>query len=528
MDLELTLMGVLAAVIVLLIGAQFLRVPYPILLVIGGLGLALVPGMPHLELDPDLVLVIMLPPLLYASAFFTPLRELRRRVRPISLLSVGLVLATAVAVASVAHALLDFGWPEAFVLGAVVSPTDPTAASAIGRRLGVPQRIVTVIEGESLINDATALVIYKFAIAAVLTGTFSLPEAVGQFFLNALGGIAIGVGVGVIVAWIRRRLDNPPVEVTIALFTGYFAYLPADAIGVSAVIAAVTVGIYMGRLTSQLTGPTTRLQGNAVWEILVFLLNSALFVLIGLQLPTVVDGIGGLSNAELVRDGALIAGVVMVTRILWVFPFTYLPRVLFPRIREGDPYLPWQWPAVVAWTGMRGAVSLAAALAIPLETDAGAAFPHRELIIFLTFAVILATLVLQGLTLPALIRVLGIENDTSVRDREESKARLRATQAALDRIDELLEEEWVREDTAERVRRVYEYRLRRFESRFTDPDGDGIAYDERSVAYQRLVRELLDAQRRSLQESRTLGRIDDDVMRRIEQDLDVEDLRLEI
>jgi CPA1 family monovalent cation:H+ antiporter len=527
-ELELTLLGVLAAVIALLIAAQFLRVPYPILLVIGGLGLGLVPGMPDLELDPDLVLVILLPPLLYAAAFFTPLRELRRRVRQISLLALGLVLITAAAVAWVAHEALGFGWAEAFVLGAIVSPTDPTAASAIAERLNVPQRIVSIIEGESLINDATALVIYKFAIAAVLTGAFSLPEAIGDFFLEAAGGVGVGVAVGFVIAWIRYRLDNPPVEITIALFSGYFAYLPAEAAGVSGVLAAVTIGIFMGRLTSKLTSPTTRLQGDAVWEIVVFLLNSALFIMIGLQLPTVVDGISNLSNAELIADGALIAGVVMATRIIAAAPLTYLPRFLFPRIRERDPYPPWQYPAIVAWAGMRGAVSLAAALAIPLATDAGDAFPHRDLIIFLTFSVILATLIFQGLTLPLLIRALGVEDDGAVAAREESKARLRATEAAIARIEELIGEEWVRDETAERVRALYEYRMRRFTARFQDPEGDGQAFDERSVNYQRLVRELLDAQRRSLQEMRAAGKIDDDALRRILQDLDLEDLRLEI
>ncbi len=528
MSLEPTLAAILAAVVALLILAQFLRVPYPILLVVGGLGIGLVPGIPRLELDPDLVLVVLLPPLLYASAFFTPLRELRRNVRPISLLALGLVLATALIVAAVAHAWLGFAWPEAFVLGAIVSPTDPTAATAIARRVGMPARIATVIEGESLINDATALVIYKFAIAATLSGTFSLPDAVGSFFVDAAGGIAIGVAVGAVVAAIRYRLDNPPVEVTIALFTAYFAYLPADAIGVSGVLAAVTVGIFMGRLTSRLTNPTTRIQGDAVWEILVFVLNSALFVLVGLQLPGVLDGLDSLSTWSLVRDGALVAATVMVARIVWVFPFAYGPRFFSRRIRERDPYPPWQAIAILGWTGMRGAVSLAAALAVPLATDVGAAFPHREEIIFLAFSVILGTLVVQGLSLPALVRLLGVEDDTTVRDHEESKARIHATRAALTRIDQLATEEWVREDTAERVRRAYDYRLRRFHARVKDPDGDGADYEERSEAYQRLVREVLDAQRSALLELRSKGAIDDDLMHAIERELDYEDSRLEI
>ena len=527
MHTDLLIAGVLVVVVALLIAAQFLRVPYPILLVVGGLGLGFLPGVEDVVLDPDLVLLIMLPPLLYSAAFFTPLRELRRNVRPISLLAVGLVLATMLSVACVAHEWLDFGWPAAFVLGAIVSPTDPVAAISIARRVGLPSRLVTIIEGESLINDATALTAYKFAIAAVLTGAFSLPDATLRFFLNAAGGIAIGCAMGFVVAAVRRRLDNPPVEITISLFTAYFAYLPAEAIGVSGVIAAVTVGIYMGRLTSRLTTPTTRMQSDAVWEIVVFLLNSALFILVGLQLPQVVDGLDGMSTGELLVDGAVITGAVIATRIVWVPVFTYLPRLLFRRIRERDPYPPWQAPVVLSWTGMRGAVSLAAALALPLETDAGAAFPHRDLIIFLTFAVILGTLLLQGLTLPALVKVLGVEDDGAFAD-EESKARLKATKAALRRIEELRQEGRVQEETADRMTAAYNYRLRRFRARFDDGDGDGEEIEQRSEAYQHAVREVLDAQRAELLELRDQGVINDEVMRRVERDFDLEDSRLEI
>jgi monovalent cation/hydrogen antiporter len=518
---------VLATVVALLVVAQALHLPYPILMVLGGCALGALPGLPEVELAPEVVLVILLPPLLYAAAFFTPLRELRRNVGAISLLAVGLVLATMVVVALVAHHALGFGWAEAFVLGAIVSPTDPVAATAIARRLGAPGRIVTIVEGESLINDGTALVAYKFAVAAVVTGSFSLVEATGEFVWNAAGGIAIGIAVGALVAAVRRRLDNPPVEVTIALFTAYFAYLPAEELGVSGVLAAVTVGIYMGRLTSQLTSPTTRIQGTAVWEIVVFLVNSALFVMVGLQLPTVIDGIDQIGNWTLVRDGALIAATVMLVRLAWVFPFTYVPRRLIRRLREASPAPPWRHTLLVAWTGMRGAVSLAAALALPLATDAGAGFPQRDLIIFLAFSVILATLVIQGLTLPPLIRLLGVDDRDERLEQEESKARLLAVEAALARIDELVAEEWVREDTAERVRRSYDYRRRRFSARFED-DGDPAGFEERSEAYQRLLRELLEAQRAILVDLRDAGRINDEIMRRIERELDLEDSRLEI
>jgi CPA1 family monovalent cation:H+ antiporter len=527
MDLELALTTILAVVVLLLVLAQFTRVPYPILLVLGGLGLGLLPPIPHVELAPELVLIVILPPLLYAAAFFTPLRELNRNIREISLLAVGLVLATMVGVAWVAHAALGFDWAPAFVLGAIVSPTDPVAATAIARRLGVPGRIVTIVEGESLINDGTALVAYKFAVAAVVAGTFSLAEASGEFIVSVLGGIGVGIAVGAIIAFGRRRIDAPAVEVTIALFSGYFAYLPADAIGVSGVLAAVTVGIYMGRQTSALTSPTTRFQGNAVWEILQFLLNSALFVLIGLQLPAILDGIDEVDTSKLLLDGALIAGTVMAIRLLWVFPFSYLSRFLVPRRRRGPPP-PWRNVLLVGWTGMRGAVSLAAALALPLTVDGGGAFPEHDLITFLTFSVILVTLLLQGLTLPLLIQLLGVDDTDEALELEELQARQRAAEAALARLEELTGEEWVMDDTAERVRGAYNYRQRRFSARIDDGDGKSEVYEARSESFQRLTRELLEAQRSILISMRDDGEINDTVLRILERELDLEDSRLEI
>jgi monovalent cation/hydrogen antiporter len=521
----LVLLGLLAAVAAMLAAAPALHVPYPILLVLGGLALGFVPGIPALELPPELVLVAVLPPLLYAAAFFTSLRELRANVRSLSLLAIGLVLATTLAVAAVAHEFIGLSWPAAFVLGAIVSPTDPIAATSIARRLGIPRPIVTIVEGESLINDGTALVAYRFALAAVLTGSFSFWEAGLRFVVNVAGGIAIGLLVGYLVRRVRRRIDNPPVEITIALMTGYFAYLPAEILEVSGVLAAVTAGVYVGWHAPELSSPQQRLQGSAVFEILVFLLNALLFVLIGLQLSGILDRLEGTPTGTLLGYAALVSGAVIVTRFLLVFPITYLPQALFPRIRDRDPPPPWQQPAAISWMGMRGAVSLAAALALPQLTDAGTPFAERELVIFLAFSVILATLVLQGLTLPFVIHVLGLEDD-GLSAKEEAKARLYAAKAALVRIDELLEQEWVRSDTAERLRGLYTFRRDRFRGRLDTADDGGL--DERSAAYQRLRRELLEAERQAVIELRRAGRIDDDVMHRIQRDLDLEYERLEI
>ena len=519
------LAALLAAALLLLAVSQFIRIPYPILLVLGGVGIALVPGAPQVTLSPDLVLVAVLPPLLYGGAFVTSLRELRANVKAIGFLAVGLVLVTMVAVAAVAHAVIPgLGWAESFVLGALVAPTDPTASSAIAERLGLPTRLVSLIEGESLVNDGTALVAYRFAVAAVVTGSFSLFDASWHFVLNVVGGIGVGLVVGYAIRRLRRRLDNPPVEISVALLSGYLGYLPAQALGVSGVLAAVTVGIYMGWHTPELTTVQTRLQGQAVWEIAFLLLNGLLFALVGLQLPTILDALSGRSTAELVGYAALVGAVVIGARIAWLAG-TYLLALLSRRVRMDDPLPSWQAKAVIAWSGMRGAVSLAAALALPLTTDSGRPFPDRNLIVFLTFGVIFITLVGQGLTLAPLIRVLDLD-DGGIGEKEEAKARIRAAEAALERLDELLEEEWVREDTADRARRQYLFRQERFRSRF-DPDGDSGA-EQRSQDYQRLRRELLEAERQAVNELRREGTIGDDVMRRIVRDLDLEDARLDV
>jgi Na+/H+ antiporter len=503
------------------------RVPYPILLVVGGLALGFMPGMPDLELPPDLVLVGVLPPLLYGTAFFTSLRDLRANWRPVGMLAVGLVLLTMVIVAVVAHAVVpDLPWSSAFVLGAIVSPTDPIAATAIMERLGAPRRIVNIIEGESLINDGTALVAYRFAVAAVVTGSFSLVEAGFEFVLNVIGGIAVGLAVGWLVRKVRRRLDFPPAEITISLLTGYFAYIPAELLGVSAVIAAVTAGIYLGWYTPELTNPEVRLLGQSTWEIVTFTLNALLFTLIGLQLPTILDELDAYSAADLLWWAFAVWAAVVVARCLWVYPAAWLPRLLSRRARERHPMLPTAKMALVSWIGLRGAVSLAAALAVPLTTEAGEPFPGRNLILFLTFAVILGSLVIQGLSLPAVIRALDLEDDSAAEAQEEARARIDAAAAALARLDELAAEEWVREDTADRLRGSYNFRQARFSARLDEGDDGGI--EARSVDYQRLRRELLDAERAAVYELRRSGGISDEVARRITRDLDLEDARLDV
>jgi Na+/H+ antiporter len=522
----LVLLALLAAGVGLLVLAQLVRLPYPILLVAGGLALGFIPGIPKVALRPDVVLVAILPPLLYSSAFFTSLRDLRRNVRPLSLLAIGLVLVTMLAVAAACHTLIHgLTWPACFVIGAIVAPTDAVAATAIASRLGIPRRLVALIEGESLVNDATALVAYGFAVTAVVTGSFSLWHATWRFVVDVLGGVAIGLAVGFVIRQVRRRLDHSPTEIAIALLSGYFAYLPAQAAGVSAVLAVVTVGVYVGWYTPELTTAQTRLQGDAVWGILTFLLNALLFGLVGLQLHPILAGLTGRSAHSLLVDAVVVSAAVIVVRLLFAYPITYVPRFLFRRIRERDPYPPWQYPTLMGWAGLRGAVSLAAALALPVSIDSGAPFPQRDLIVYLAFCVILATLVLQGLSLPIVIRLLRLEDD-GVAAKEETKARIHAADAALARLEELADEDWVRAETAERMRGLYRFRRDRFSARFDD--GDDGAIERQSQDYQRLRRELLDAERQAVVELRRTGRIDDAIMNLVQRDLDLEDARLDV
>ncbi len=443
-------------------------------------------------------------------------------------------------VAAVAHAAIEgLSWPAAFALGAIISPTDAVAATTIAQRLGVPRHIVTILEGESLVNDATGIVAYRIAVVAVTAGVFSIWQAGLNFIVGGIGGVLVGLVVGWSVLWARRHVSrDPSVQNTLSLLTPFIAYLLAEELPphawevlhlpgelhFSGVLAVVAAGLHLGRRGTSIITSGTRLQGYAVWELVTFLLNGLIFILIGLQLRTIVEGLSEYSYAELALYASLISLTVVLVRIAWVFPATYLPRIMNRRLRERDPSPPWQTVMVVSWTGMRGVISLAAALALPLYTNDGTPFPERNLILFLTFCVILVTLVVQGLSLPALIRALGVEDDESG-EKEETKGRIAVAQAALERLEELAEEEWVREDTAERLRGLYNYRRNRFAARF---EGDEDGLEDRSNAYQRLLIELLQAQRQTLIRLRDEGKIGDEAMHRIERDLDLEESRLEV
>ena len=522
---ELLIGGLLVAIAGLGALARRLSIPYPIVLVVGGALFGFIPGLPAVNLDPNIVLVVFLPILVYSAAFFANLGDIRANLRGITMVSVGLVLVTMGAVAIVAHALIGLPWGAAFALGAVISPTDPLAAGLIMRAHNVPRRLVSAAEGEGLFNDATALVAFRVAVTAVVTGAFSLGHASVALVVDAAGGVAIGLAVGWVIAEIRKRTPDPQVSITISLVSGYAAFVPASAVGASGVLAAVTTGIYMGIRGPSIIPARVRLQGFFTWDILAFIVNSALFVLVGLQLRTIVQSLSDYSMGTLLGWGLAIAGVTVLTRMVWFFTMPYLVRALDRRPSQRDRRIPARDRFLLGWIGMRGAISLAAALSLPLTIDGGAPFPDRDLILFLTFAVIFVTLVVQGLSLPSLIKRLHI-NDDGAAETEELKARLGATKAALAQIDALAGEDWTRDETMERMRAAYEYRKRRLAARAGKIEDDG--YEDRSLQYQQAVQIVLGAQRDALVELRRQGTISNETMNRVIQELDLEESRLEI
>jgi Na+/H+ antiporter len=509
----------LAVVALLTVVARRIGVPYPILMVLGGLGLGFIPGPARVTLEPELVLLLFLPPILFSAAYLSSPRELWKNFRPISLLAFGLVLTTTIAVAAVLTALVPgIPFPAAVALGAIVSPPDAIAATSIARRLGLPRRLVTILEGESLVNDATALVTYRFAVAAALTGTFSLGEAAAGFVLVAIGGVAIGLAVGWAVSWVIARLEDPPVEVLITLIAPFAAYLPAEALDVSGVLSAVSAGLVLGWRAPRIMSSDTRLLGFGTWQMTTFVVNGLAFLLIGIQLPDVMDEIGARPPGELAVLGAAVAVTVIAVRMLWVFPATYIPRWIVPGLAERDPAPPTGAIVVLGWAGMRGAVSLAAALALPT------AFPERDLLIYLTFVVILVTLVGQGLTLPLVIRWAGIGDDGSA-EHEERHAREAATEAALERLDELVSEVPGHVPLIDQLRDRYAHRAEHYAH---DHEGPEAAEDPEERDHEAIRRAVLTAERLAVIEMRDRGVISDEALRRVERDLDLEEVRRDI
>ncbi|MEY2409582.1 MAG: monovalent cation/hydrogen antiporter [Verrucomicrobiota bacterium] len=517
--------GLMLAVAVLALLARKLHLAYPILFVLGGLMIAMIPKLPKVRLNPELVFLFFLPPLLFPAALFTSWRDFRFNLRPISMLAIGLVLVTTCGVAFLAHHLMGLPLAAGFVLGAIISPPDAIAVTAIAEGLRIPRRIVTILEGESLINDATALVAYRFAVIAVATGSFSLAQAGGQFFVVGIGGVLIGTGIGWLAEQFHRRVDDAPIEITVSLLTPFAAYLAAERIGVSGVLAVVAAGLHLGRRLPEILSFQTRLRGGPVWEMVEFLLTGFVFVLIGLQLPEVLGALAGesISVGRLIWYALLISVAVVAIRIVWVFPAAYLPRLLSAKLRARDPYPSWRHVTILAWTGMRGVVSLAAAMALPITTRDGRPFPGRDLILFLTFVVILATLVVQGLSLAPLIRWLGVKDDGSM-DKEERAARLQANRAAVARLNQSAEGRLATTDALRRLLSEYEDHIRQIERASTaSPETELRRF---SSDYEMLADQALQQERHTIIELRNADVIGDDVLRRIQRDIDLAEARL--
>jgi Na+/H+ antiporter len=517
----LILLAVLAGTALL---ARRINVAPAILLLLAGVALAFVPGMPSLELPPELVLLVVLPPLIYSASVAMSWREFKANLRPIILLSVGCVIFTAFAVAAATHYLIGLPWNVGFLLGAIVAPPDVVAPLAIARKLGMPRRILVVLEGEGLANDATALILYRFAVVAISTGLFSLPKATGTFFAIVIGEMLFGAAVGWLSLRARHRAHDPQVEITLSLITPYIAYWIPEHFGGSGVIATVACGLYMSWNGPLLISAATRLQGIFFWDLVIYLIEGLLFLLTGFQMRSLYEKSKALPLQDILFATALVAVIVIVARFVWVFPGTYLPRWISKSMRERDPLPSWRAVFVVAFTGVRGAVSLAAALALPLALPNGDPFPYRDLILFVAFGVILVTLVGLGSGLGPVVRWLGVAQDgrdEHIREHEsEIAARREALAAALESLDVMTDDRELSDEVVKLLRARHEIRANQLPASL-DPDQHDV-----SATGTQLTRELIAAERKFIHVLLRDGKITDETRRRIERDLDLEEASL--
>ena len=515
-----TLLLLLAIGVVVAVIAQRINVAPSILLVIAGVVLALVPGLPTIELAPEFVLLVILPPLIYSAGVSMSWREFRFNLRPIALLAFGCVLFTTCSVAAAMHYLLGWQWGVAFLLGAIVAPPDVVAPLAIARRLGLPRRLVVVLEGEGLANDATALILYRFAVAAVATGAFSMGKAAGTFALIVVGEIIWGIGVGWLALQLRYWARNTRVEITLSLMTPYLAYWVPEHFGGSGVLATVAAGLYVSWNGPLKISAATRLQGIFFWDLIIYLIESVVFLVTGLQARTLIEKAQSFSFRELMVATAITTAIVIAARFVWMFPAIYAPRWASASLRKRDPSPPWQWPFFLAFTGVRGVVSLAAALAIPLTTAKLEAFPQRDLILFITFGVIFVTLVGQGLMLPLVVRWLGLEQHAQAEQRREHEAELaartEAMEVALTRLEAIAAERQISGAALDLLRARHEQRTRALA---THAD-DGQELNRLSAG---LRIELIEAERQFLYQMLRDGKLTDESRRRIERELDLEE-----
>jgi CPA1 family monovalent cation:H+ antiporter len=514
------MLAVLAAVAV---AAKRLNVAPSILLVIAGVGMALVPGLPDVRLAPELVLLVILPPLIYSAGVAMSWREFRFNLRPIGLLAFGCVVFTTCAVAVAAHYILGFAWSIGFVLGAIIAPPDVVAPLTVARRLGLPRRLVVVLEGEGLANDATALILYRFAVAAVATGTFSLERAAGTFVAIVVGEIVWGMAVGWLSLRLRQWAREPRVEITLSLMTPYLAFWVPEHLGGSGVLATVACGLYVSWNGPLLISSATRLQGIFFWDLIVYLVEGLVFLLTGLQARSLIENAAFVPVAALLEATGWVTLIVIAARFVWVFPATYLPRWVNPALTRRDPAPRWQLPFMLSFTGVRGVVSLAAALALPYVLDNGDPFPHRNLILFVVFGVIIVTLVGQGLMLPAVARWLGLTREGEAERLDEARAEIAARQSALDAVQARFDNFIANRELPDEVVELLRTRNRSRAQILPKDLEDGLARTRQSAA---VKKELIDAEREYIYSLLRDGKITDEARRRIEYELDLEEASL--
>jgi CPA1 family monovalent cation:H+ antiporter len=523
-----TFLGLLAVLVVVAVVARRLHTAPSILLVVAGIALAVIPGLPRLELAPELVLLGILPPLIYSAGVAMSWREFRFNLRLITLLAFGCVVFTTCAVAAAVHWLIGLPLAVGFVLGAIVAPPDAVAPLAIVRRLGLPRRLVVVLEGEGLANDATSLILYRFAVAAVSTGLFSFDRAAGVFALIIVGEIAYGIGIGWASLRLRRWARDPRVEITLSLLTPYAAFLLPQQLGGSGVLATVAAGLYVSWNGPLLIPAATRLQGIFFWDFLIYLLEGLIFLITGMQTRILLERVTGSLLYDLVIAALVTIVVVVVTRFAWMFPAIYLPRWLSASLRRRDPAPPWQWTFFLGFVGVRGVVSLAAALAVPLTTATDSPFPARDLILFVTFAVIVVTLIGQGVALPLIVRWLGLGRDAAKEYEREHKAELAARAEALNiahaRLKELVDSGQISPDVHAVLRARQEYRS----GRLPRTDADGLEAGDSEAVASELRTDLIAAERKYIYRLLQEGQITDEARRRIERELDLEEASIAI
>jgi monovalent cation/hydrogen antiporter len=523
---ELILLLLLLFVVVFAAVAQKLRTPYPIVLVVAGLLLGFVPGIPKIELDPDIIFLVVLPPLLYSAAWVTSWRDLSRNLVSVVMLAVGLVGFTVAAVTQVGPWLFaGFDWRAGFVLGAAVATTDAIAATSVAKRIGLPKGITDLLEGESLINDATGLLALEFATMIVVDGQHpTVTSGVLRLIYLSVAAIGAGLLLGRIVEWLGSKIQDGPMQIAVSILTPYAAYLAAEAIHASGVLAVVVAGLYVGERSSRVLSPRVRLQKRAVWDSITFILNGLVFVLIGLQLRSVLQGVSEISTQKVILYGGLFSVLLIVIRLLWIYPGMYVAHLIRTRLLRQKVAWPGAGQVFVAgWTGMRGVIALAAAMSLPVVTASGSPFPHRDLIVFLTFSVILVTLVFQGLTLPPLIRLLGLAGSEGPKCGEQEARRL-VLEATIAQLEDVR-----RSDTAG-IDALYDDLARHYEHRLASMNGGRAEQSAESVGhysrYLEISREFLDVERSNALRLRNEGRITDEMLREMEHEMDLDEARL--